>query len=394
MRTHVRHVALCLLAAFVTATAVGCAADTDADIEEAESASSTSAAATSSEKVLSFQYQVQQTGYWCGPSATRAVLSARIASPPSQQQLANELPTDTDGTDWIGQVTKVLDKYIGGYETREMPNDPPTAAQKSALWSDIVRSIDGGYGVVANIVAPASNHPPGYPNYTIYHYIAVMGYDAPTSRVYIADSANFGGNKMYWLSFNQLATLIPPKGYSAWFPKGTTCPGGRGTVMGAIEAKYKELGGCDSVLGAPITEELPTADKVGRYTHFENGSIYWHPNTGAHEVHGAIREVWKSMGWELKVLGYPTTDEIATSDGSGRKNVFQGGAIYSSAATGTHEVYGDIRAKWVSLGEEKSELGLPTSGEYAIAGGRRNDFEHGSISWQASNRSTTVKVTP
>src|SRR3954451_21066706 len=58
---------------------------------------------TQSVKTLNIDFQYQQTGYWCGPAATRIALSARI-SPPSQQQLANELPTTTNGTDWIGQV--------------------------------------------------------------------------------------------------------------------------------------------------------------------------------------------------------------------------------------------------------------------------------------------------
>jgi peptidase C39-like protein len=54
-------------------------------------------------KVLNIQYQVQSTGYWCGPAATRIALSARIA-PPSQQTLADQLGTTTNGTDWIGQA--------------------------------------------------------------------------------------------------------------------------------------------------------------------------------------------------------------------------------------------------------------------------------------------------
>lgn len=33
--------------------------------------------------------------------------------------------------------------------------------------------------------------------------------------VHIADSASFSGNQLYWLTFDQLASLIPPKGYSA-----------------------------------------------------------------------------------------------------------------------------------------------------------------------------------
>jgi Peptidase_C39 like family len=167
--------------------------------------------------VLAIQYQVQQTGYWCGPAATRIAISAKKSSPPSQATLAQQLPTTTNGTDWIGQVTRVLNQHIGTgwYETKEMPNDPPTKAQRDLLWRDIVLDINNGYAIVANIVAPANNHPPGYPNYTIYHYFTVIGYDSSDMTVKIADPANFGGNQIYWLTFNQLATLIPPKGYSA-----------------------------------------------------------------------------------------------------------------------------------------------------------------------------------
>jgi hypothetical protein len=166
-------------------------------------------------RTLSIDFQYQQTGYWCGPAATRIALSARI-SPPSQQELANQLGTTTNGTDWIGQVTGVLNNNLntGYYETKEMPNDPPTQAQRDLLWYDIQYDIDRNYAIVANIVAPANNHPPGYPNYTIWHYFTVIGYDTSDSTVLIADPAGFGP-ATYWLTFNQLATLIPPKGYSA-----------------------------------------------------------------------------------------------------------------------------------------------------------------------------------
>jgi hypothetical protein len=166
------------------------------------------------EHVLQVDYQVQQTGYWCGPAATRIALSARGIYR-TQAQLAAELGTTTNGTDWIGQVTRVLSGHVGWYETKEMPNDPPTQAQRDLLWRDVVLDIDNGYPIVANIVAPANNHPPGYPNYTIYHYFTVIGYNDSNRTVRIADPANFGGNQLYWLTFNQLATLIPPKGYSA-----------------------------------------------------------------------------------------------------------------------------------------------------------------------------------
>ncbi|MFI5584462.1 C39 family peptidase [Amycolatopsis sp. NPDC051758] len=174
-------------------------------------------AQASTEAVLNIQYQVQETGYWCGPAATRIAMSARTGNLPSQGTLASQLGTTTNGTDWIGQVTGVLNGDLGTswYETKEMPNDPPTQAQRDLLWNDIVLDINNGYAIVANIVAPANNHPPGYPNYTIYHYFTVIGYDSSDMTVKIADPASFGGNQIYWLSFDQLATLIPPKGYAA-----------------------------------------------------------------------------------------------------------------------------------------------------------------------------------
>ncbi|WP_330454773.1 MULTISPECIES: C39 family peptidase [unclassified Streptomyces] len=175
------------------------------------------AGSTATAHWLDVDYQVQQTGYWCGPAATRIALSARIA-PPSQSVLAGQLGTTVNGTDHISQVTGVLNANLGGgwYETKEMPNDPPTQAQRDLLWYDVVFDIDRNYPLVTNIVAPPGNQPPGYPsNQTIYHYFTVIGYDSADRTVLIADPASFSGNQIYWLSFDQLATLIPPKGYSA-----------------------------------------------------------------------------------------------------------------------------------------------------------------------------------
>jgi uncharacterized protein with LGFP repeats len=80
-------------------------------------------------------------------------------------------------------------------------------------------------------------------------------------------------------------------------------------------------------LGFPTTDELGTPDGHGRFNHFEHGSIYWTPETGAHEVHGLIREKWASIGWERSRLRYPTSDEETPPGGHGRVSDFQGGAI-------------------------------------------------------------------
>lgn len=170
------------------------------------------------EKTLEIDYQIQETGYWCGPAAGRIALSASTDQLPSQGQLAEEMGTTENGTDDISQISAVLNSHLGEevYQNTYMPDDPPSQGQKDQLWNDIVGNVDNGLPVVTNIVAPPGNQPPGYPpDQTIYHYFTVTGYNDEHGTVQIADSANFGGNQIYWLSFEQLASLVPPKGYAA-----------------------------------------------------------------------------------------------------------------------------------------------------------------------------------
>lgn len=153
-------------------------------------------------------------------------------------------------------------------------------------------------------------------------------------------------------------------------------------VYGAIGEKYAALGGASGLLGAALTDETATPDGIGRYNHFQNGSIYWTQKTGAFEVHGAIRDKWAAMGWERSFLGYPITDETGAPDGKGRFNHFQHGSIYWSPKTGAHEVHGSIRDHWASLGWERSALGYPVSDETDRSGGGRSSrFQGGAIHW-------------
>jgi uncharacterized protein with LGFP repeats len=152
--------------------------------------------------------------------------------------------------------------------------------------------------------------------------------------------------------------------------------------MTAIDDKYASLGGAGGFLGQPSSPETDTPDHHGRYKHFQYGSIYWTPQTGAHEVHGLIREKWSSLGWERSFLGYPITDETSTPDGGGRYNHFQGGSVYWTPQTNAHEVHGAIRDKWSALGWEHSFLGYPVTDELGTPGpGRFSRFQGGAIHW-------------
>lgn len=152
-------------------------------------------------------------------------------------------------------------------------------------------------------------------------------------------------------------------------------------VRGAIQDTWRRLGWENGALGFPRTNENPTPTKPGAFNHFEAGSIYWSPATSAHEVRGAIRDKWAALGWESSPLGFPITDETATPGRAGAFNHFQVGSIYWSPATGAHEVRGAIRDAWAALGWESSPLGFPVGDEYTAAGARRSDFQKGYITW-------------
>ena len=168
---------------------------------------------------------------------------------------------------------------------------------------------------------------------------------------------------------------------------------GAHAVHGAILARYRAMGGPAGILGFPTTDEKTTPNGKGRYNHFAGtggASIYWTYANGAFEVQGAIRAHWAALGWERGILGFPTTNERATRTPGGRYNNFTGGSMTWSAATGAHEVNGAIRARWMTLGADAGRLGFPTSDEYPVAAGRRSDFAHGSIVWAAATNRTTV----
>lgn len=186
-----------------------------------------------------------------------------------------------------------------------------------------------------------------------------------------------GGNFAYYINFSNNTAAIycksnTEKAFAVW---------------GAIYDKYTTLvgGKFQYFLGAPTSDEFKTPNKNGAGQHFEGGSIYWSPATGAHEVHGAIKDKWASLGWENSFLGFPTTDETATPDGFGRFNFFEGGAIYYHPNLGTYAVPKMIAEVWKKEGWEKGKLGYPVSDEIIKNNNSVQYFEFGAaISTKAS----------
>ena len=117
---------------------------------------------------------------------------------------------------------------------------------------------------------------------------------------------------------NGIQSLIDALGWDYWYgpppaPPEPDC-GTEFSTFGAIRDKWLSLGGCESFLGAPTSNEEGVPDGIGRRSHFTGsegfpGSIYWTPATGAHEVHGVIHGHWAWLGWELSAFGYPISGE-------------------------------------------------------------------------------------
>ena len=151
-------------------------------------------------------------------------------------------------------------------------------------------------------------------------------------------------------------------------------------------------------LGARETkgEVVCGIDKKGRYAKFANGYIYWHPNTGARAVNLRIFQYWAGLNWENGPLGYPVKNH-AYIDGVGDIQAFERGVVFRLIAgvkgipdDPGHHVTGVIGDSYYKRGAEAGDLGWPMSNEYDYDGGRKQDFEGGSLAW---NPTGAVRIT-
>ena len=173
------------------------------------------------EHVLKWDERItaQEQPWDCGPASAQVVLSTRGISK-SEGELIRLCGTNTGGTDSIDQIRKALNGLGLNYETVWLHQDPPTPGQKEQFWADLQAAVNAGFGILMNWVSPASNPPVAikgsrspsrlYGRSTIYHYVTAMGYDADVRAVYVGDP---GVGFNYWITLDNCASLMPPKGY-------------------------------------------------------------------------------------------------------------------------------------------------------------------------------------
>lgn len=169
-------------------------------------------------------------------------------------------------------------------------------------------------------------------------------------------------------------------------------------VYGPMYLSYEQLGGSVSVLGLPV--DLPDNIAGGRMQTFERGLMYLKNGaTRAYEVHGAILQHYLATGGPAE-WGFPISNEedvllagdvmLGPPPTGARRSRFEFSTFYWSAATGAHEVHGAIREVYEQTGgaglphdTRFNGLGLPTVDESDwpvwAGNGRYNSFQHGSV---------------
>ena len=151
----------------------------------------------------------------------------------------------------------------------------------------------------------------------------------------------------------------------------------------AVDARWTATGGNDGSLGAPAGSLTCGLRNGGCYRLYARGALYWSPATGARVVAGALGERWNRLGWESGSLGYPTSDPVCGLRDGGCFQTFEGGSLYSSATTAPQVVTGAISARWAERSWEAGPLGYPTSDQRCGLrnGGCYQVFQGGAMYW-------------
>ncbi|WP_312180400.1 hypothetical protein [Arthrobacter sp.] len=140
-------------------------------------------------------------------------------------------------------------------------------------------------------------------------------------------------------------------------------------------------GGATGPLGFPTGLETSLASQSGAVQPFQNGALYWSAPTGAVPVlNGGVRDAYNRAGAAAGFLGYPLSGTI--NESGKQTQVFQGGRVSWTNASGARFVYAGMEAGYARSGGPAGPLGYPTGNETSSArGGATQAFENGILYW-------------
>lgn len=159
-------------------------------------------------------------------------------------------------------------------------------------------------------------------------------------------------------------------------------PGGTWQIWGAIGGTYDALGGSGGYLGYPLAAEQCGLTGGACMQRFQRGSVYFAPGAGTFPVWGAINGRYRELGGHSGYLGYPTSAERCGLRYGGCTQTFQRGRIYYAPGAGTHAVWGGLGSYYAARGAQDGALGYPMTAEACDSGGNCNQsFQFGSLQW-------------
>lgn len=156
-------------------------------------------------------------------------------------------------------------------------------------------------------------------------------------------------------------------------------------ITGAIRSAWNAQGSEWGPLGYPVSDAWCGTRGGGCAQGFEGGALYWTPWTGTHAVSGSIRWAWGAQGAEGGPLGYPVGDMVCGMPRGGCGQVFEGGLLFWSPATGPHAMFGAIRGYWWNSGGQNGPLSYPVNDMSCDPTGCSQSFQGGTLTWSASS---------
>jgi hypothetical protein len=167
-------------------------------------------------KIPSYEGALQPNAYYCGPAATRIALTAH-GYWPSFDDLARALGTTPAGTASIFEVTRVLNAVHGyeRYESVELAHRGATGAQVKKLRHDVIKAINEGDPVVANVIGTITDTAGEVHSYNGGHYVTITGYRDHGETITVTDPADRVGSNEYQVPLRVMADWISSRGYTA-----------------------------------------------------------------------------------------------------------------------------------------------------------------------------------
>lgn len=201
-------------------------------------------------------------------------------------------------------------------------------------------------------------------------------------------SQKFTGAELSWNRASKEFTTVPPE--LAGQLAGLTVPS---DATSAINAARRVAGGALGPLGAKQGQQYPIGQD-GAGQDFVGGKIFYSPATGANVVSGQVLKKYESVGGPESDLGFPASNETDGGLKTGsRVSTFSADdkpVIFWTPDYGAFIVRGAMNAAWSRLGGAAGALGPPVADQTENGNVITQRFTGGDISWdEQTNKFST-----